>query len=171
MFYYKRIRKNSKKINEMYNEIYKKSGIIFGSNFKCFSKLFINEPYLLSFGDNVTISTEVLFLTHDNSISKLDADLTDLFGEIKIGNDCFIGARTTILPGVTIGNGVIVAAGSVVTKSVGDNLVVGGVPTKVICSTEEFLKNNGEKGFNMSNKSFLERKKVIEENKNKLVRK
>lgn len=51
---------------------------------------------------------------------------------IGIGKNCWIGAKVTILDGVVIGNGCVVAAGSVVTKSFDDNLIIGGIPAKVI---------------------------------------
>jgi acetyltransferase-like isoleucine patch superfamily enzyme len=53
-------------------------------------------------------------------------------GSIKIGSDVWVGMDSTILGGVSIGNGSIVAAGSVVTKSFPDNVLIGGVPAKVI---------------------------------------
>ena len=52
--------------------------------------------------------------------------------EIKIGQNCWIGSKVTILAGVEIGEGVVVAAGSVVTKSFGSHVVIGGVPARVI---------------------------------------
>lgn len=55
---------------------------------------------------------------------------------VKIGNDVWIGGNCTILPGVTIGNNVVIAAGAVVTKDVPDNCVVGGVPAKIIKTIE-----------------------------------
>ena len=54
-----------------------------------------------------------------------------------IGRDVWIGGNCTILPGVTIGNNVVVAAGAVVTKDVPDNCVVAGVPAKVIRKLED----------------------------------
>ena len=51
---------------------------------------------------------------------------------VEIGDDVWIGANAVILPGVTIGRHVVVAAGAVVTKDVRDNCVVGGVPAKVL---------------------------------------
>ena len=48
------------------------------------------------------------------------------FGRIRIGNNCFIGARSTILPGVTIGDNSIVAVGAVVNKSIPSGEVWGG---------------------------------------------
>ena len=51
---------------------------------------------------------------------------------ITVGDGAWIGANCTILPGVTIGRGAVVAAGSVVTKSIGDNEMYAGVPAKLI---------------------------------------
>ena len=51
---------------------------------------------------------------------------------VVIGNDVWIGGSVTILPGVHIGNNVVVAAGAVVTHDVADNTLVGGVPAKVL---------------------------------------
>ncbi len=51
---------------------------------------------------------------------------------ITIGDNCWIGANAVILPGVTLGNRVIVGAGSIVTKSFPDNVIVAGNPAKVI---------------------------------------
>ena len=53
-------------------------------------------------------------------------------GAIHIGKNVWLGAHATILPGVAIGEGAVVAAGAVVTKDVPDHTVVGGVPAKVI---------------------------------------
>ena len=52
--------------------------------------------------------------------------------QVTLGDDVWIGANAVILPGVTIGRHVVVAAGAVVTKDVPDNCIVGGVPAKVI---------------------------------------
>jgi acetyltransferase-like isoleucine patch superfamily enzyme len=51
---------------------------------------------------------------------------------IVIGNDCWIGTRVIILPGVHLGNKCIVAAGAVVTRSFPDNCIIGGVPAKLL---------------------------------------
>lgn len=56
----------------------------------------------------------------------------ELAAPITIGDDCWIGGHATINPGVTLGNNVVVAAGAVVTRSFGDNVVLAGVPARVI---------------------------------------
>lgn len=96
----------------------KKKWTIVGDNCNIYSDLITGEPYLISIGNNVTISNNVQFITHDNSICKIIPDKSDVVGEIKIGNNCFIGARTVILPGVSVADNTIVGAGSVVTKSI-----------------------------------------------------
>ncbi len=55
---------------------------------------------------------------------------------ITIGDNCWIGGMAVINPGVTLGDNVVVASGAVVTKSFGDNLVIGGNPAKVIKTIE-----------------------------------
>lgn len=71
---------------------------------------------------------------------------------ITIGNDVWIGQQVIILPGVKIGNGVSVAAGSVITKDVPDYCIIGGIPAEVIkfkCTKEEAAKMNELAWWNM----------------------
>lgn len=134
---------NSAKIQDMRNEQFKKNGGEYGYNFKCYSDISEPEPYLIKIGDNVTISTSVSLITHDNSVIKLGINATDTFGKIQIGDNCFIGAGSIILPGVTLGKNVIVGAGSVVTKSFKDgNVVIAGNPAREICDIETFKHKN-----------------------------
>ena len=55
---------------------------------------------------------------------------------ISIGKNVWIGANATVLPGVRIGDGAIIAAGAVVSKDVEENTIVGGVPAKVMKTIE-----------------------------------
>ena len=56
--------------------------------------------------------------------------------EIRIGNDVWLGGNVTVLPGVTIGNNVVVGAGAVVTKDIPDNSLALGVPARVVRKLE-----------------------------------
>ena len=89
-----------------------------------------SEPWLISLGNHTEISFDVVFLTHDGAtwVFRDEDDYRGVlkFGEIAIGDNCFIGARSTILPGVTIDNRSIVATGAVVTKSIPSGEVWGG---------------------------------------------
>ena len=84
-------------------------------------------------GDFVALGQEVMVLTNTHQIGPPDnraGTSNDL--PVTIGNGSWLGARSVVLPGVDIGSGVIVAAGSVVTKSVPANSLVGGVPARLI---------------------------------------
>jgi acetyltransferase-like isoleucine patch superfamily enzyme len=81
-------------------------------------------------GDNVSISAEVIILTADHDVR--DPDFTGRTRPVEIKEYAFIGTRSLILPGVRIGVGAVVAAGSVVTRSVGDYAIVAGNPARVI---------------------------------------
>ena len=83
-------------------------------------------------GDN-TIIGPGSFITSDNHGVKKDQLIRDQHGaekSIQIGSDVWMGAYSIVLPGVQIGDGAVIAAGSVVTKNVENYSIVGGVPAK-----------------------------------------
>jgi len=99
----------------------------------------LGEPYLISIGNNVTMSG-VKLLTHDASIKKaLGYTKT---GKVVIGNNVFIGWGSVVLPNTIIGNNVIIGAGTIVAKDIPDNVVVCGNPLRVIYSYDEYIKKN-----------------------------
>jgi acetyltransferase-like isoleucine patch superfamily enzyme len=105
--------------------------------------MFGSEPYLIKIGNNVTISYDVDFITHDGGIKIFRGRHPDIdvMGPIEIGNDVFIGAHVILLPGVKIGDNSVVGAGSVVTHDVLPNSVVAGVPARRIKSIDEYWEN------------------------------
>lgn len=87
----------------------------------------------VTMGDNVWIGPNVLIATVNHPLDPAERRKhLGIAKPVTIGNDVWIGGSATILPGVTIGNNVVVAAGAVVTKDVPDNTLVGGVPAKKI---------------------------------------
>lgn len=102
------------------------------------------EPWLITIGDHVLISGQVCFLCHDGAtwLFREQGKYKDTykFNKIVIGNNCFIGIRSTILPGVSIGDNCIIGAGSVVTKNVPDGEVWAGNPARFITKTEDYAK-------------------------------
>lgn len=85
----------------------------------------------ISIGDGTLIGHNVVLATLNHGI--VPDERHDLFpSPIHIGKNVWIGANATVLPGVTIGDNAVVAAGAVVTKDVPANVVVGGIPAKVI---------------------------------------
>lgn len=101
-----------------------------------------SEPYLIVIGDHTEISFDVVFITHDGATwvfrNQEKYRKVVRFGEIIVGNNCFIGARSIILPNVHIGDNVIIGAGALVTKSIPDNEVWGGIPARLLMSTDCF---------------------------------
>ncbi len=83
--------------------------------------------------DRTVIAPQVTIITGTHEIGDSAARTgPDISGDVEVGEGVWIGARCTILSGVHIGNGAVIAAGAVVTRNVPDNTVVGGVPAKVI---------------------------------------
>lgn len=125
--------------HEILYDYYRRGGVTIGSGCLLCSSPMTREPYLIYIGNNVTISTNVTFVTHDNSIKLLYPDKSDIFGKITIGNNCFIGENATILYGVTLADNIIVAAGAVVTKSFNaSNIILGGNPARIISTWDKF---------------------------------
>lgn len=149
---------------------FRDKGVKIGENMRAFSPPTSAEPYLLEFGNNITISSGVKFTTHDNSAIKVIPNSTDLFGRIKIGDNCFIGQNSLILPGVEIADNTIVAAGSVVTKSFKkEGKIIGGNPAKVIGNIEEYVEKYSYYALNTAGKKQHEKKKYLIENEHRFI--
>ena len=102
-----------------------------GSELHQFMHKVSNEAMKITAGDGALIGHNVVLATlnHDFAPQKRS---TLHPAPIVIGEKVWIGANATIVPGVTVGNGAIIAAGAVVTKDVPENVIVGGVPAKII---------------------------------------
>ena len=101
---------------------------------------FGSEPYLIEIGNRVRITNNVTFHTHDGGTGVLRDKYPDInvFGRIIVKDNVFLGSNTTILPGITINENVIVAAGSVVTKDLEPDSVYAGIPARRIKSLQEY---------------------------------
>lgn len=135
---------------------------------------FGSEPYLITLRRQCRITQDVIFITHDggtwafrNSFPEYKSVIK--YGKIEIGEESFIGARSVILPGVTIGRNCVIAAGSIVTKDIPDYSVAMGVPAQVVCTTQEYAercKNKMEKQFPSFNENeyFKDKRTYLEKN-------
>jgi len=86
-------------------------------------------------GDNVMMGPNVSVYTSNHNFDNLDIPMVEqgeIISPVTIKDDVWIGANAIILPGVTIGKGAIIGAGSIVTKDVEEYTVVAGNPAKVI---------------------------------------
>ncbi|WP_312192212.1 sugar O-acetyltransferase [Sphingobacterium sp.] len=81
--------------------------------------------------DNVLIAPKVSLLTEGHPVESQNRQSLTV-APIRIKKNVWIGANATVLPGVTIGENAVVAAGSIVNKDVPDNTIVGGIPAKII---------------------------------------
>ena len=95
-----------------------------------------NWPWLISIGDNVTVSTNVTILAHDASCNVVGCGTK--LGRVTIGNNVFIGSGSLILCNVRIGDNVIVGAGSLVSSDLPSNAVYVGRPARQLCTIEEY---------------------------------
>ena len=125
----------------------KKHNIFYHMGDKCmvmFRKIPL-YPKLISIGDNVWIASDVLLVPHDVIHRMLNNKLEtkefqENLGCIDIKDNVFIGSNTTVLPDVTIGPNTVIAAGSLINKSIPGNGVYGGVPAKYICSLDDLIE-------------------------------
>jgi acetyltransferase-like isoleucine patch superfamily enzyme len=144
---------SKKEIVEIFSEL---TGTKVDSSFMCF------PPFYTDFGKNITIGKNVFFNTGcsfqdrggirigDGSLIGMNVTIATLNhglpletrnttypSPVTIGKDVWIGSNATILPGVTVGDNSVIAAGAVVTKNVPENVVAAGVPAKVVKGINE----------------------------------
>lgn len=107
--------------------------ITFGKSCFVNSNCYFMDCAKITLGDNVFVGPFCGFYTANHP---LDAERRNQGLEIalpiNIGDNCWFGANVSVMPGVNIGNGCVIAAGSVVTKDVPDDVMVAGVPAKII---------------------------------------
>ncbi|THV58221.1 sugar O-acetyltransferase [Flagellimonas alvinocaridis] len=109
----------------------------FGRHIKLGKNVFVNHACTfldlggITIEDDVQIGPKVNLITENHPLAPLNRKSLDL-GSILIKRNAWLGAACTILPGVTVGENSVVAAGAVVTKDVPDNTVVAGIPAKVV---------------------------------------
>lgn len=150
-------------------ERYRQYGAVIGNNVRAFSPISSAESYLIKVGNNVTISSDVKFITHDNSIIKFCSNATDLVGRITVGDNCFIGANSVLLPGIEIGSNCIIAAGSVVAKSFPGGVIVGGNPAKIIGTVSDYVEKHQNEVFDFKGMTHSERKREIFRHTERLI--
>ncbi len=148
-------------------------GVKMGKNVLISTKKWSTEPWLITIGNNVQVTKDVYFHTHGGAhvARSLYPDF-DCFGPIVVEDDAYIGSGSHIMPGVTIGRGCLVAAGSVVTKSIPPHSVFAGNPARYICSVAEYIEKNlpfnaGTAGMSVKQKKAI----VLRLPKEQLIRK
>ena len=126
-----------------------------GENFYANHSLVILDGAKVTFGDNVFIAPDCGFYTagHPTNIAARNQGL-EYARPIRVGDNVWIGGGVRVLPGVTIGNNVIIGAGSVVTKDIPDGVIAFGNPCRVHRKlTEEELGQAEENAFPVDRES------------------
>lgn len=144
----------------------RKQGIVIGNDCEIYSDVsFGSEPYLIEIGNHVRITKGCKFITHDGGVwvlrHKYGNNEIDLIKKITIGNNVHIGINTIIMPGVKIGDDVIIGCGAVVTKNVPDGEIWGGVPAKKIKTVKEYYDNHKDEFEYTKNMSLKEKKEYL----------
>ena len=118
------------------------SNISIGNNFYTNHNCTILDGAKVTFGDNVFIAPNVVFSSAGHAIdAEQRAKGLEIALPINVGDDVWIGANVSVLPGVSIGSNTIIGAGSVVNKDIPEGVIAAGIPCKVIRKITEEDKN------------------------------
>jgi len=140
------------------------AGVKMGEHNLIASKFWSTEPYLISIGNFCQLTEGTKIYTHGGALVARDKFPNfDFFGKVVLGDRVYVGAGSKIMPGVTIGNNVLIAAGSVVTKSIPSNVVVAGNPAKYICTIDQYIEKNLIYNLNTKSHSAKEKKEILME--------
>jgi len=129
---------------EEWAQVLRRHGGLFAMGEHCSvqANVLITDPPHVRLGNNVRLSGCTLF-GHDGSVNmlkRISGKPLDRVGKIDIRDNVFIGHQAIVLPGVTIGPNVVVAAGTVVTKDIAPDTVVAGNPARPIGSVSALIE-------------------------------
>ena len=168
----KKIKRNIKKIIKHFlARINKKLflrfiGLNYGEDIHIYGNpmhMFGSEPWCITLGNHIHITDGVRFVTHDGGtlvFRHLVPDL-EITKPIRVGDYVYFGTGSMVMPGVTIGNYCVIAAGAIVTKDVPDNSVVAGVPARVIKSADEYLEKLKKESLHLGQYTYEEKDKRL----------
>jgi acetyltransferase-like isoleucine patch superfamily enzyme len=121
-------------------KVWRKMGVKIGEECRIRCVSLSPESYLIEIGNKVVIAEDTYLITHEGGVCVFhdERPKLDLYGKIKIGDNCFIGRNCIILPNTTLGKNCIVGAGTVVRGNFADNSVIIGNPGKVVMNTNVY---------------------------------
>ena len=128
-----------------YLDTLRSRGLVLGVNVSFQEGVFIDPShcFLVSIGDDCVFAPNVRLIAHDASTKPATGHTR--IAPVRIGCRVFVGARTMILPGVTIGDDVIIGAASVVTQDVAPGTVAVGNPARPVATTESYYEKLRER--------------------------
>lgn len=133
--------------------------------------MFSTEPWLITIGSHVHITSGCQFVTHDGGtlVLRHREPSLELTAPIVVGNRVYVGMNTTILLGVTIGDDVIIGTGSVVTKDIPAGSVAAGVPARVIKSTQEYFESAQARSLKLGHLSAKDKERALKDHFSALI--
>jgi acetyltransferase-like isoleucine patch superfamily enzyme len=145
---------------------FRRQGVVIGEGVEIFGAnlfTFGSEPYLVSIGNQVTISHNVDFITHDGGLRVVRTKYPSayLYGRIQVADRCFIGAHSVFLLGAKVGAGSIIGCGSVVTGEVPPGVVAVGAPARPIKSVDEYVQEKKHLWINTAGLTFDAKRELL----------
>lgn len=124
---------------------------------------FGSEPYLITIGDHVTISHGVDFITHDGGlrVARDKYPGAYFYGRIHVGDRCFLGAHTILLPGARVGADSVIGSGSIVTGEIPSGVVAMGAPAKPVKSVEDYIQGKRHLWIDTGGMAPDEKKRIL----------
>lgn len=129
-------------VRKLYLDRLIRRGLRVGTHFQMEkgSNIDANFPWLITIGNNVTLSSDVYLTAHDGASQKVVG--YSRVGKVIIEDNVFIGAKSVVMPNVRIGRNSIIGAGSVVCADIPADVVAAGSPAVVIMNLEEYREKN-----------------------------
>ncbi len=125
-------------VNSWRIKMHRMRGVNIGKNVFIGLKVTLDHSYpeYIYIGDNVSLAGNNFVLTHSNPYKHFEKTFKSYIAPVVIKDNSWVSIGVTLLPGVSIGEYSVVAAGSVVQKSIPDKVIAGGIPAKVIKDVE-----------------------------------
>lgn len=125
-------------VNSWRIKMHRLRGVNIGENVFIGLKVTLDHSYpeYIYIGDNVSLAGNNFVLTHSNPYKHFEKTFKSYVAPVVIKDNSWVSIGVFVLPGVTIGEYSIIAAGSVVQKSIPDKVIAGGIPAKVIKDVE-----------------------------------
>ena len=120
-----------------------------------------SEPYLITIGSNCQLTNCKIHTYGGGNVIRKEIPDFDIFGKVVIGNWVYIGYGAQIMPGVIIEDNVLVAAGSIVTKSIPAGCIVAGNPARIIGHLDDYKKRNLKWNVKTKGFSFNKKKEIL----------
>lgn len=126
-------------VNSWRVKIHKLRGVKIGKNVFIGLQVTLDHSYpeYIYIGDNVSLAGNNFILTHSNPYEHFKNSFKSYIAPVIIDDGAWVSINSTILPGVTIGEKSVIAAGSIVQKDVPNHVIAGGIPAKVIKDIEK----------------------------------